>query len=86
MGILANMVIGYLTDTPSEQLSKDWEELKPYNAQGPDILDVISNYERETGSILIESPLSPSDENSQEIIDDGFTKTYTSSNSLWLAA
>ena len=46
MGKLAKISLKYLTETPSEQLAKDWEELKKYNEQGPDILDVINNYGR----------------------------------------
>lgn len=47
MGKLTDFVKEYFATTPSEQLRQDWEELKAYNSQGPDILDVIGNYQTE---------------------------------------
>ena len=44
MGKLAASVINYLKTSSSEQLRKDWEDLKKYNENGPNILDVINNY------------------------------------------
>ncbi len=41
MGQLADIVINYLKNTPSEQLKKDWDELKKYNISGPYITDIL---------------------------------------------
>lgn len=82
MGKLADMVLGYLQNTPSEQLRKDWEELKHYNTQGPNIMDVISNYGR--GTIVLKTPLLALEERVPEVRDE-FPTTYTSSD-LCLAA
>ncbi len=51
MGILANYVKEYLASSTGEQLRLDWEELKKFNAQGPDMLDVLCNYGR--GSYIV---------------------------------
>lgn len=32
----------YFENTPSEQIEKDWEELKKYNEIGPDIEEFLS--------------------------------------------
>ena len=44
MGILANYVKEYFASSTVEQLRVDWAELKEFNAQRPDMLDVLSNY------------------------------------------
>lgn len=44
MGKLASSVINYLRTSSSEQLMKDWDDMKKYNESGPNILDVINNY------------------------------------------
>lgn len=44
MGILANYVKEYFASSTVEQLRVDWAELKEFNAQGSDMLDVLSNY------------------------------------------
>lgn len=82
MGKLADLVLHYLDSTSSEQLQKDWEELKPYNSYGPNILDVISNYGR--ASITLETPLVSSEKS--KVIKDDFSKSYTSSSNLCLAS
>jgi hypothetical protein len=44
MGKLAGLSLQYLTTTPAEKLSEDWERLKQYNDYGPDMLAVLNNY------------------------------------------
>lgn len=39
MGKLANSLREYFETTPKEQLDKDWEEIKPLNDIGPDVLE-----------------------------------------------
>ncbi len=46
MGELADFVKHYFDTTSSEQLRRDWEELKEANNHGPNVLDVINNYGR----------------------------------------
>lgn len=41
MGKLLDDVKKYLSESSSEQLKKDWEELKKYNDEGPNIEDII---------------------------------------------
>ena len=53
MGVLTEFVKNYFATTPEEQLRQDWEELKSYNAQGPDILDVIDNYGQHQPDFLV---------------------------------
>ena len=38
MGKLADSLREYFETTPKEQLDKDWEEIKPLNDIGPDVL------------------------------------------------
>ena len=47
MGILANYVKEYFAASTAEQLRIDWEELKKFKAQGPDMLDVLCHYNRD---------------------------------------
>lgn len=77
MGKLADKVLEYLNTTPSDQLHQDWEELKYYNTQGPNILDVISNYGRNTYTISI--PPMPSDVIIKNVIDN-FPNTFDSTD------
>lgn len=42
MGRLAEFAKEYFGNSTEEQLTRDWNELKAYNTQGPDILEVIS--------------------------------------------
>ncbi len=84
MGTLADKVLEYLESTPSEQLRRDWDELKQWNTQGPNILDVISNYGQ--GTIVLQTPLLSDAEKVQEVKDD-FPNSYNSSSkSLCMAA
>lgn len=46
MGKLTEYIKNYFETTPEDQLRQDWEELKVYNNQGPNIFDVINNYEQ----------------------------------------
>lgn len=39
MGKLADSLREYFATTPKEQLDKDWEEIKPLNGIGPDVLE-----------------------------------------------
>lgn len=39
MGKLAESLKEYFATTPKEQLDKDWEEIKPLNDIGPDVLE-----------------------------------------------
>lgn len=47
MGKLTEFIKDYFETTPEDKIRKDWEELKSYNEQGPDILDVINHYDRQ---------------------------------------
>ncbi len=51
MGELADFVKHYFDTTSSEQLRRDWEELKIANNHGPNVLHVINNYGRGTKEI-----------------------------------
>lgn len=84
MGKLAEQVLQYLNTTSSDQLSRDWEELKQYN-EGPNILDVISNY----GRLSLESPLTTILDSSISetscVVFDNYSQIYNDSD-LCLAA
>jgi hypothetical protein len=51
MGYIADVTEHYFSTTTPEQQKRDWEELKKYNV-GPDILDVINNYGKETQFLI----------------------------------
>lgn len=42
MGKLLDFMTNYFKNSSTEQLEKDWDELKQYNENGPNILDVIN--------------------------------------------
>lgn len=44
----------YFENTPSEQIEKDWEELKKYNEIGPDIEEFLSVQKQFTKDMEIE--------------------------------
>ena len=81
MGKLADFVASYFDNTPEEVLEKDWDELKKYNEEGPDMIDVITN--RGWSPAVIVSSASSGDTRSATIAD--FDTSYTEQE-LFLAA
>lgn len=89
MGKLAELSLQYFTNSSSEKLREDWENLKLFNDHGPEMLAVLNNYGRGCAIDLSYSYL-PEDTNSPEetllnVNAKDFPKEYSESN-LCLAA
>ena len=46
MSQLAESLREYFATTPKEQLDKDWEEIKPLNDIGPDVLETCEEWQK----------------------------------------
>lgn len=47
MGKLSDSLKEYFKNTPQEQLDKDWEEIKPLNNIGTDVLEYVEQIKKQ---------------------------------------